>query len=131
MRWIALLLPLALVACNAPDGAVEPAVASVPEAPRLDFTGKRRIPVRLEMLATADGGRAVPIAGAWRGQVEFDGGDSSQCAIARGALEEIAPGSRHEVGLVCGAAVRLPEDGSRGFRVLEDGRVIASGTVLP
>ncbi|GGJ98164.1 hypothetical protein [Luteimonas terricola] len=42
-----------------------------------------------------------------------------------------AGGASHELHLVCSAAVRLPDDGSRGFRVLEDGREIASGVVLP
>ncbi|WP_133000398.1 hypothetical protein [Luteimonas arsenica] len=130
MRWIPMLLPLVLAACGGAPQSAAPA-AAVPEPPRLDFSGKRPIPVRLDMLATADGGRAVAIAGAWRGEFEFDGGDRTRCGIERGELAEIAPGSSHEVRLICTAAVRLPDDGSRGFRMLEDGAVIASGTVLP
>ena len=62
MRWIALLLPLALAACDAPPRE-EAGLAAAPEAPRLDFPGKRPIPVRLEML-DAENGRAVPITAA-------------------------------------------------------------------
>lgn len=122
-------LPLVLAACGSPPQE-SPAAAATPP-PRLDFPGKQRIPVRLDMRSTSDGGRPVGIAGAWRGEFAFDGGGASRCAVDRGALASIEPGASHEVHLVCSVAVRLPDDGSRGFRVLEDGREIASGVVLP
>lgn len=127
MRVPLWLLPtMLLVACGqAPQAPVAEAVP-----PRLDFPGKQRIPVRLHLRGGAEG-RGAAIAGAWRGDVEFDGGDRSRCAIDRGDLPALEPGSSHEVRLVCGSAVRLPGDGSRGFRVTEDGREVASGTVLP
>lgn len=130
MRPILLLLPILLAACGpAPQDAAAPSAAA--PAPRLDYPGKLGIPVRLDLLSAAEGGRAAPIAGAWRGEVEFDGGASARCGIDRGGLAELAPGSSHELRLICAGAVQLPEDGRRGFRVLEDGRPIASGVVLP
>lgn len=128
-RVAMLLLPLALAACG--DAAQVPAAAT-PAPPLLDYQAKRSIPVRLDMLATADGGRAVAISGAWRGEVDFDGDEpNTQCGIRRGGLAAIEPGTSNEVHMVCTQTVRLPDDGSRGFRVLEDGREIASGVVLP
>lgn len=130
MRLIMLLLPMLLAACGpSPQDTPAPAAAAPP--PRLDYPGKLGIPVRLDLLATADGGRAVAISRGWRGRVEFDGGSNARCAIGRGAVAELAPGSSHEVELICGAAVQLPGDGRRGFRVLEDGRKIGTGVVLP
>ncbi|MGY0612839.1 hypothetical protein ACW7GZ_09445 [Luteimonas sp. A537] len=124
-----LLLPLALAACG--DATQVPAVAT-PAPPPLDYQAKRPIPVRLDMRATADGGRAVAISGAWRGEVDFDGGDpAAHCGIKRDGIAAIEPGSSNEVHMLCARTVRLPDDGSRGFRVLEDGREIASGVVLP
>lgn len=130
MPWaLALALPLVLAACGgAPQ---QPEAAATVAPPRLDYPGRHRIPVRLEMRATADGGRVVGIAGAWRGQFIFDGGDDVRCAVDGGDAGTIEPGSIHEVHLVCSGAVRLPDDGSRGVRVLEDGQEIASGAVLP
>lgn len=126
-----LLLPLLLAACGPASQAPQaPATAEAP-APRLDFAGKARIPVRLEMHPSDDGGRAVPLGGAWRGQLEFDGGDAPRCGIDRGGLPELVPGSTYEVHVVCATAVQLPDDGRRGLRVMEDGRPIASGVVLP
>lgn len=127
---LALALPLAFAGCDGSPGGQPEAAATVPP-PTLDYPGRHRIPVRLDMRATADGGRAYAIAGAWRGRFVFDGGDDVRCAVDRGDAETIEPGSRHEVRLVCSGAVRLPDDGSRGFRVLEDGQEIASGVVLP
>lgn len=126
---VVLALPLALAACG--GAQPEPVAATVAPPPRLDFPGKRPIPVRLDMHATADGGRATGIAGAWRGEFAFDGGTTARCGISSGALPALEPGSSHEVRLVCTVAVRLPDDGSRGFRLIEDGREVASGTVLP
>ena len=129
MRPIVLLLPMLLAACGpAPQDAAAP-VAATP-SPRLDFPAKLKIPVRLDMLATADGGRAVPIPPGWRGEVEFDGGTTMACGMDRGGAE-LAPGSSHEVRLFCTRALALPDDGRRGLRVIEDGRPIASGVVLP
>lgn len=130
VRPILLLLPMLLAACGpAPQEAATPSAAA--PASRLDYPAKLRIPVRLDMLSEAAGGRAVPIAGAWRGEFEFDGGTTTRCGIDRGGLAELAPGGSHEVRLICTRAVQLSEDGRRGFRVLEDGRPIASGVVLP
>lgn len=130
-RALALALPVALAACGvSPQDPQAAATAPLPP-PRLDFPGKHRIPVRLDMRPTDGGGRVVGIAGAWRGEFAFDGGGGARCAIDGGAADTIEPGTSHQVDLVCTAAVRLPDDGSRGFRVLEDGREIASGVVLP
>ena len=130
MRPIMLLLPMLLAACGpSPQDTLAPADAA--PQPRLDYPGKLGIPVRLDLLATADGGRAAAISRGWRGDVEFDGGSAARCAIDRGEVEELAPGSSHEVELICGAAVQLPDDGRRGFLVLEDGREIGAGVVLP
>jgi hypothetical protein len=63
--------------------------------------------------------------------VEFEGAATTRCAVHRGDLPEIAPGSSHEVALMCGNALRLGEGGNRAFRVLEDGREVGSGVVLP
>ena len=124
-----LLLPMLLAACGpAPQDATAP-VAAKPSS-RLDFPAKLGIPVRLDMLATADGGRVVSIPAAWRGDVEFDGGTTMRCGIDRGDAE-LEPGSSHDVRLICARALALPDDGSRGLRVIEDGRPIASGVVLP
>ena len=125
---LALVVPLVLIACGGAQPAPEPAA---PPPPRLDFSGKQGIPVRLDLLATADGGRVAAIAGAWRGEFTFDGGGTSRCGIDRGAVTALQPGSSHEVRLVCTGAVRLPDDGSRGFRLIEDGREVGSGVVLP
>ncbi|MBJ6984941.1 hypothetical protein [Luteimonas sp. MC1750] len=130
MRPILLLLPMLLAACGpAPQEAAAPSAAA--PASRLDYPGKLGIPVRLDMLPAAEGGRAGPIAGAWRGEVAFDGGATARCGIDRGGLAELVPGSSHEVRLICASAVQLSGDGRRGFRVLEDGRPVASGVVLP
>jgi hypothetical protein len=130
MRPILLLFPILLAACGpAPQQAPVPSAAT--PAPRVDFPGKMGIPVRLDLLDEAGGGRATPLAGAWRGEVEFDGGTRSRCGIDRDGAADLSPGSSHELRLVCAGAVRLPGDGRRGFRVLEDGRPIASGVVLP
>lgn len=129
-----LLFPLVLLlaACAPePQPQPQPPAAAEPAAPRLDFAAKQKIPVALDMHATADGGRAVAISGAWRGEVDFDGGDRMRCAIDRDGLAELAPGTRHEVYLLCSGAVRLADGGGRGVRVTEDGREIASGLVLP
>lgn len=130
MRAVLLLLPLLLTACGpAPRDAADTAPGA--PKPRLDFPGKIGIPVRLDMAATAEGGRPVPLGGAWRGTVEFDGGTTSHCGIDRGGIAELVPGNGYEVKLICARAVSLPDDGQRGFRVIEDGRPIASGVVLP
>lgn len=118
-------LLLALVAC----GAEPPAPAAPP--PQLDFGAKRSIPVRVDLRTTADGGRVTPIAGAWRGEFAFDGGDSTRCGIDSDAAAELAPGSSHEARLFCAGPVRLPEDGGRAFRVFEEGREVGSGVILP
>lgn len=122
----AALLAAALAACGGgqPPEPVEP-------APRLDFPAKQRFPARLDLRPTAEGGRATPIAGAWRGRFVFDGGDGTRCGVDSGELPELEPGSSHQVNLVCAGAVALPDDGRRGFRVLEDDREIGSGVVLP
>lgn len=128
-RTLLLLLPMLLAACGAEPGA--PPAPAPEAAPRLDFPAKARMPVSLHMHAPEEGGREVAIGGAWRGEVEFDGGDRARCGIERGLLSELVPGGRYEVHLVCGGAVRLGEGGGRGFRITEDGRTIASGDVLP
>ncbi|MEN1941454.1 hypothetical protein WCE39_10220 [Luteimonas sp. MJ174] len=128
-RVALLLLPVVLAACG--EAAQAPA-ATIATPPRLDYPGKSSIPVRLDMRGTADGGRAVAIQGAWRGTVAFDGADDdAHCGIQRGGVAALEPGSSHDVHLICSRAVRLPDEGSRGFRVLEDGREIATGSVLP
>lgn len=129
--WLAVVLASGLVACGAqpPEHVGDAANAARP--PRLDFAAKSRVPVRLEMRATADGGRVAPFAGGYRVDVEFEGTATTRCAVSRGDIPEIAPGSRHEVALMCGDAVRLADGGSRGFRVIEDGREVGSGVVLP
>jgi hypothetical protein len=122
-----LLAPALLAACGAPQAPV----ADAPAPPRLHYPAKRPVPVRLDVRPAAEGGRVVAIPAAWRGDVRFDGGDEGRCGIKRGALPELEPGGSYDVQLVCSHAVRLPDGGSRGFRVLEDGREIASGHVLP
>ena len=132
MRSVLLLSSMLLAACSAaPGDAPDPAATAAPVAPRLDYPAKMRIPVRLNLLATADGGRAAAIPAAWRGEFEFDGGSNVRCGFDRGEVAELAPGSSHEVKLLCAKAVRLADDGQRGFRVLEEGRVVGSGVVLP
>ncbi|HEY4529228.1 MAG TPA: hypothetical protein VIG97_02700 [Luteimonas sp.] len=133
MRLVLLLSSTLLAACGAsPQGAPEPAAAtSAAAAPRLDFPAKMRIPARLDLLATADGGRAAAIPPAWRAEVEFDGGTGSRCGFDRGEAAELEPGASHQVELLCNRAVQLPDDGRRGFRVIEAGRVVGSGVVLP
>ena len=83
------------------------------------------------MRATADGGRVAPFAGGYRVDVEFEGSATTRCAVSRGGIAEIAAGSSHEGALMCSNAVRLAEGGSRGFRLIEDGREVGSGVVLP
>ena len=132
MRSVLLLSSILLAACGAaPPDAPGPAAAPTPAGPRLDYPAKMRIPVRLDLLASADGGRASAIPTAWRGEVAFDGGSSVRCALDRGEAGELAPGSSYEVKLLCAKAVQLPVDGQRGFRVIEEGRVVGSGVVLP
>ena len=120
------LLAAALAAC----GGSRPSEPAEP-APRLDFPAKQRFPARLDLRPTAEGGRATPVAGAWRGRFVFDGGDDTRCGVDSGDVPELEPGSSHPVHLVCAGAVSLPDDGRRGFRVLEDGREVGSGLVLP
>ena len=129
-RILILMLPLTLAACGQAPEQAAPAAAE-PAPPRLDFAAKAPIPARLDLLSAAEGGREYPIAGAWRGEFAFDGGKSLRCAIDRGGLGELAPGSSHEVHLVCAGSLALPDDGRRGFRVMEDGRAIGWGVVLP
>lgn len=133
MRSTLLLSSLLLAACGAtpPDVPDTAATTTAPAAPRRDFPAKMRIPVRLDLLATADGGRATDIPAAWRGQVEFDGGASARCSLSHDNASGLAPGTSHELKLLCASAVQLPDDGQRGFRVLEEGRVVGSGVVLP
>lgn len=126
MLALAFALPLVLAACGDPP----PAPAAEEAPPRLDFGAKRPIPVQLDLRATADGGRVTPIAGAWRGEFDFDGGTSTRCAIDSGRVP-LEPGSSHRVHLVCAGAVRLADGGGRGVRLVEDGREVASGVVLP
>jgi len=133
MRAIVLLLlaPALLAACGetAPPPA-EPS-ADVATAPaRLDFPGKTPIPVRLEMRATGDGGRGFGLPNGWRGEVAFAGGNTARCGVRGRDAGPIEPAGSYRVQLMCADAVRLPEAGDRGFRVLEDGREIASGEVL-
>lgn len=130
MRSVLLLSSMLLAACGAPQDAPDP-TPTAPAGPRLDYPAKMRIPVRLDLLATADGGRAAAIPAAWRGDMEFDGGSSARCGLDRGEAGELAPGSSHEVRLICSRPVRLADDGPRGFRVVEEGRVVGSGVVLP
>jgi translation elongation factor EF-Tu-like GTPase len=127
-----MVLACGLAACgrDAPDGVDEAAVVAA-AAPRMEFSRRGRVPVRLDMRATSDGGRAAPFAGGYRVDVEFEGATTTRCAISRGDLPEIAPGSSHEVALMCSDAVSLAEGGSRGFRLIEDGREVGSGVVLP
>jgi hypothetical protein len=129
-RILMLLAPAMLIACG--EAPPERAAVAEPPAPRLHYPAKQPVPARLDLLATGDGGRAVAIPSAWRGEVHFDGGDQgNHCGIKRGDHPEIEPGGSYDVELVCTHAVRLPVDGSRGFRVLEDGREIGSGRVQP
>lgn len=136
MRSVLLLSTLLLAACGAgPQGAsgfeTDDTAAANPAPPRLDYPAKMRIPVRLDLLATADGGRVAGIPAAWRGEVEFDGGARMRCALVRNEAGELSPGSSHEVKLLCAKSVQLPGDGQRGFRILEEDRVVGSGVVLP
>lgn len=129
-RILMLLAPAMLIACG--ESPPEPAAASAPSAPRLHYPAKQPVSARLQLHATADGGRAAGIPAAWRGEVRFDGGvDANHCGIRRGEHPEIEPGGSYDVELVCAKPVRLPDDGSRGFRVLEDDREIGLGRVLP
>lgn len=129
--WLAVVLASGLAACGA-EAPEQAHGADEPVAPlRMDFTAKSKVPVRLELRATEDGGRVAPIAGGYRVDVEFEGAATTRCAVIRGDIPEIAPGSRHDVALMCGDAVRLAEGGSRGFRLIEEGREVGSGVVLP
>lgn len=134
MHRVLLLSSMLLVACGAAPQEATDAAAAAPAtapAPRLDFPAKMRIPVQLDLLAEADGGRSSALPRAWRGEVEFDGGARSRCAIDRGTGAELEPGTRHEVRLLCTRPMQLPADGRRGLRVFEEGRVVATGAVLP
>ena len=133
MRAIVLLvvLPVAVLACgeaDRPEALAATEAAAAP--PRLDFPGKNPIPVRLDMRATADGGRAFGLPPGWRGEVAFAGGNTTRCGVRSGDAGPIDPGASYRVQLMCGDAVRLPDAATRDFRVLEDGREIASGEVL-
>ena len=125
---LALLPVLALAGCGDP----RPAPAGATAAQELDFRAKHPIPVRLDLRSSADGGRQVPLAGAWRGRFAFAGAAGQvQCGLHYGEERALEPGTSHELRLLCNAAVALPDDGRRGFRVFEDGREIGSGVVLP
>lgn len=130
-RGAALVAVMALAATACGRDPAPAGEAPAPAGPRLDFPAKHPIDVELELRAPEDGGRAVPIAGAWRGQVLFDGGaEPVSCAVIR-AGGELGPGVTHQAQLRCVSAVALPDDGRRGFLLLEDGAGIGSGTVLP
>ena len=129
---LAIVLAAGLAACGGqPPEQAGAAGESAAATPRTHFRAKSHIPVRLDMRATADGGRVAPFAGGYRVEVEFEGASSARCAVDRGGLAEIAPGSSQPAALLCGAAVELAEGGSRGFRLLEDGNEVGGGVVLP
>ena len=123
---------LALAACgDAPPAAAEAAAApAAAEAggPRT-YAAKERIPVRLAMTPTADGGRPVPVRGTYRPQVVFADGQRQECAVDRGGLAELAPGGGYDVALRCRRELRLADD-ALSFAVVEEGREVATGTVL-
>jgi hypothetical protein len=124
---------LALAACGgAPtaggDGAGQ-AAAGAAAPKQVSFLGKSHIPVRLALKATADGGRAVPIRGSYRTQVVFADGQAQECAVSRGDLAELAPGNEYEVSLRCRDSLVL-DAAALSFTVVEDGRDVATGTVL-
>lgn len=130
---LALLAPLLLAAC---DGRQDPAPAAhVPaaEAERVPprQSARRILEARIDMPATADGGRAAAFPPAWRGEVVFEGGASEQCGIKPLDDGELAPGGSYRVRLVCARRVTLPEAASGRLRVLEEGREVASGSLTP
>ena len=113
----------------APAASVPTVVPATP--PRTEFAAKTRIPVRLQLKPTAQGGRIAPIAGGYRPTVVFAAsGTSTVCGVARGDVAQVGPGETHEVALRCQDAVRVPTD-ARGFSLLEEGREIGNGVVLP
>ena len=128
---------LALAACGgAPTAAGDAAgqaaagTAAPKDAPKqVSYLGKAHIPLRLAMKATADGGRAVPIRGSYRTQVVFADGQAQVCAVSRGDLAELAPGGEYEVSLRCRDSLVL-DAAALSFTVVEDGRDVATGTVL-
>lgn len=134
MRAIVLLFLVTPVLAACGDTAhapAQPSAAAGPAPARLDFPAKTRIPVRLDMRASTEGGRAFGLPRGWRGEVAFAGREgTSRCSVRAADAGPIEPGGSYRTQLVCGDAVRLAADGGRGFRVIEDGREIASGEVL-
>lgn len=145
-RWFPLaLLPL-LAACGdppppvvaAPEAAASPArVAPAGTGEVVDglrrFGAKRIMAIRLTMAASDAGGRAVPFHAAYRPTVRFTGArvpTEQVCAIRLGDLEAFAPGDTHDVTMRCTAAVAFATD-SPGIVLLEDGRKVGQGVVLP
>ena len=146
-RWFPLaLLPL-LAACSEPPApaatprpvaVVAPAkVASVGTGEVVDglrrFGAKRIMDIRLTMAASDAGGRDTPFHAAYRPTVRFTGAPEPTeqvCAIRLGVLEGFAPGETHDVTMRCTAAVAFPPD-APGIVLLEDGREVGQGIVLP
>lgn len=129
---VAVLVATGLGACGGqPPEQAGAAAEAVASPPRMDFSARHKIPVRLDMRATSDGGRSAPFSGGYRVDVAFEDAATTRCAVSRGGLPEIAPGSSQVVALMCSNAVRLAEGGSRGFRLIEDGKDVGGGVVLP
>ncbi|HST45757.1 MAG TPA: hypothetical protein VLK29_11105 [Luteimonas sp.] len=72
-----------------------------------------------------------PIGGGFRPTMVFAArGTRTICGVDRRTVGEFRPGDSHEVGLRCADAVAVSAD-ALGFSVLEDGREIGTGVVLP
>lgn len=134
---IMLLVGCVLAGCTQPPAGPTPAgdpLAEPPKAaapPQTSFAPKARIPVRLELKRTDEGGRMSPISGGFRPTMVFAAsGTRTTCGVDRGDVGQFAPGDSHAVSLRCTDAVEVRGD-SPGFSVLEEGREIGTGVVLP
>lgn len=147
-RWFPFaLLPL-LAACGDPPppaaAAPEPTPAAAPArmAPAgsgevvdglRQFGAKRIMDLRLTMAASDAGGRDTPFHAAYRPTVRFAGTPEPTeqvCAIRLGDLDAFAPGETHDVTMRCTDAVAFAPE-APGIVLLEDGREVGQGIVLP
>jgi translation elongation factor EF-Tu-like GTPase len=129
---IAIIVAMA-AGCGADAPAPAQQAADDAPPPQFAFVAKSEIPVRLTLLATAEGGRVGPLYGGYRPSLAFDAApdaDAVTCSIASAAAGGFDPGETHEATLRCARPVSVRPD-ALGFTVREGGQVVGSGMVLP